>query len=395
MTDEGKVVVEYLATREIFPNTLREAVKQKSRWIYGISFQSFSLWQVLCDHRFSRIAKYSLYRDWKAKYGNLLPLTGYAVFAYFVLSLFYPLTPIYPRGSFSFWLSVVLTVFMIERQLMRAIALKNVYGWRSAVFGCLVPPLLPLRAVWGNVINFLATLRAWRIALFGFPRSRPRWQKTRHSYLSPEVLARYRRRLGDLLLEKGIIDSEKLTAVMEKRGDGERLGERLLKAKAISEEKLLECLGELLQVGYLEFDSRALRMEESRPDLLMVFRRYRVVPIAWGKESVILATAKPLSQETVAELRMALKKKRVELVFAPSAAIAQGLEMLERNRSEGLPRLGEKLLEREFIETPHLIEALRVQRFSPQPLGEILCEMGVLWPEDLKTVLEEPEEQTD
>jgi ABC-type amino acid transport substrate-binding protein len=110
---------------------------------------------------------------------------------------------------------------------------------------------------------------------------------------------------------------------------------------------------------------------------------------------VILATAKPLSQETVAELRMALKKKRVELVFAPSAAIAQGLEMLERNRSEGLPRLGEKLLEREFIETPHLIEALRVQRFSPQPLGEILCEMGVLWPEDLKTVLEEPEEQTD
>ena len=117
--DNGKVTTEYIATREIFPNTLREAVKQKSRWIYGISFQSFSLGKVIRDKNFSPIFKYSLYRDWKAKYANLLSIPGYAVFAYFILSLFYVLPPVYPVRSLSWWLSVVLTFLMVERQVMR------------------------------------------------------------------------------------------------------------------------------------------------------------------------------------------------------------------------------------------------------------------------------------
>ncbi|WP_438316554.1 glycosyltransferase [Candidatus Caldatribacterium sp. SIUC1] len=389
VTEDGRVVVEYIATREIFPNTLREAVKQKSRWIYGISFQSFSLWQILCDRRFSRIAKYSLYRDWKAKYGNLLPLPGYVVFAYFICSLFCSLSPIYPRGSFSWWLSAVLTVFMIERQLMRMVALKNVYGWRSAVAGCLIPPLLPLRTVWGNVINFLATLRAWRIALFGFPRSRPRWQKTRHSYLSPKALVRYRRRLGDLLLEKRIVDPKTLALTLRRKEEQERLGEKLLKEGFITETELLECLGELLQTGFLEPDPYTLRIEGNHSRFLVVFCRYAVVPIAWGRDSVLLATAKPLSQETMSSLAAELGVRKVAVVLAPSEAISQGLEVLKRKLPQQFPRLGERLLKMGIIEEEHLAEALRVQRFSHRPLGDILCEMGVLWPEDLREILRE------
>ena len=87
--------------------------------------------------------------------------------------------------------------------------------------GCLIPPLLPLRVVWGNVINFLATVSAWRIHFFGFPKNRPRWQKTKHSYLSPEVLLRYQRKLGDLALEKQIVApsvlAELLREAKEKR----------------------------------------------------------------------------------------------------------------------------------------------------------------------------------
>jgi len=54
-----------------------------------------------------------------------------------------------------------------------------------------------------------------------------------------------------------------------------------------------------------------------------------------------------------------------------------------------IPRLGERLLKMGIIEEEHLAEALRVQRFSPRPLGDILCEMGVLWPEDLEEILQE------
>lgn len=391
VSDEGKVIVEYLATREIFPNTLREAVKQKSRWIYGISFQSFSLWQILRDRRFSLIAKYSLYRDWKAKYGNLLPLPGYAIFTYFVCSFFYHLPPVYPRGTPSFWLSMILTFFMIERQWMRAVALKNVYGWRSAIAGCFVPPLLPIRAIWGNVINFLATLRAWRIALFGFPRSRPRWQKTKHTYLSPAVLVRYQRRLGDLLLEKRLVHPDTLAKIIREKKREKLLGEKLLQEGVLSEETLVECLGEILKVGSLSFDHHAVRWMGDQQEMLQICRQYAVVPLACGEKSLLLASATPLSEATIEEIKARLQKEHVSIVLASSQSIVMGLEVLERGVPYRFPRLGEKLLEKGYIQVEHLVEALRAQKFLPQPIGEILCTMGVLWPEDVREALEESE----
>lgn len=52
-------------------------------------------------------------------------------------------------------------------------------------------------------------------------------------------------------------------------------------------------------------------------------------------------------------------------------------------------RLGEKLVEKGLIEEGHLVEALRAQTICKRPLGEILCIMRVVLPEDLERVLEE------
>ncbi|MEN3203793.1 MAG: glycosyltransferase, partial [Atribacterota bacterium] len=388
--DDGRVVVEYIAIREIFPNTLREAVRQKSRWIYGISFQSFSLRDVLRNRSLPPMAKYSLYRDWKAKYANLLPFLGYIAFVYFLLSLFVPLPPMYPRGTPSFWLSVFLTFLMVERQVMRAAALKSVYGWRSAFFGCFVPPLLPLRMVWGNIVNFLAAVRAWRVALFGFPKNRPRWQKTDHSYPLPQVLARYRRRLGDLLLEKGVVDPKTLYTVLQEKDD-KPLGEKLVEKGVVTERDLLASLGELLRSSLLEIRDFSLPQGMVEERLLEICRRLGVFPVACGKTFLILASSRPLSQGVIEEIQARLGKRKVFMVLAPFSAIARGLDALEKPLLLRSLRLGEKLVERGLIEEGHLVEALRVQAIEKRPLGEILCTMGVILPEDLEKVLKEEE----
>ncbi|MDK2896884.1 MAG: hypothetical protein PWP04_1004 [Candidatus Atribacteria bacterium] len=386
--DDGRLITEYLATREIFPNTLREAVKQKSRWIYGISFQSFSFWETLKNRKFTLITKYSLYRDWKAKYGNLLPLPGYAIFTYFILSLLYDFPPIYPQGSLSWWLSVGLTFFMLERQIMRGIALKKVYGWRSAVAGCLIPPLLPLRAIWGNIINFLATISAWRIALFGFPKRRPRWQKTKHSYLSPQVLFRYQRKLGDLMLEKQIIDPATLAKFLkEAKEKGEKIGEFLVKEGIVSEEELTRVLGEALKTGYIQLDDYSVRVEGITPDLLEIFKKYRTAPVAITEKSMILATGAPLSVEAIEEIKKQLGKKEISVVLTNPSLINQAIERLSEQYISPFPRLGEKLLSLGLINQEQLIEALRAQKFYPKPLGEILITMGVIEQADLEKVL--------
>lgn len=386
--DDGRIITEYIATREIFPNTLHEAVKQKSRWIYGISFQSFSFWKVIKSKNFSFIAKYGLFRDWKAKYGNLLTVPGYAVFTYFILSLLYDVPPVYPKGSLSWGVSVGLTFFMLERQIMRGIALKKVYGWRSAVAGCLVPPLLPLRTIWGNVINFLATLSAWRIALFGFPQTRPRWQKTKHTYLPPEVLFRYQRRLGDLMLEKQIIEPETLAkSLKEAKEKGERLGEFLLKEGIVSEEELTQVLGEALKIGHIELDDYLVRVENITPNMLEIFKKYHTVPVVITEKLVILAVGAPLSPEVRAEIKKELQVDELSTVLANPSLIKEALERFNEQYFSSLPRLGEKLLSLGLIQEEQLIEALRAQKFYPKPLGQILLEMGVIGKKDLEKVL--------
>ena len=74
---------EYIATRSMFPKSYKAAVKQKTRWIYGITMQSFKLKDVLSSPNLNIQSKYTLYKDYKSKFTNLLILPAYLIFTYF------------------------------------------------------------------------------------------------------------------------------------------------------------------------------------------------------------------------------------------------------------------------------------------------------------------------
>jgi adsorption protein B len=127
-------------------------------------------------------ARYSLYKDMKAKVSNLMVLPGYLVFIYFLLSLILPLPVMYPQHSFAWGLCVLLTFMMVFRQTMRAAAISSFYGLRSMAVSCLFPPLMPIRLVWGNIINMAATLKAWKLYFLGAGK-----RKKRRTYITTEV----------------------------------------------------------------------------------------------------------------------------------------------------------------------------------------------------------------
>jgi len=128
LLDNGRVKWDYIATRSLFPSTFKAAVRQKTRWVYGITMQSLTLRDIISldKEKVSFMLKYSLYKDLKTKFGYLLVLPGYLVFAYFVTSLFTPLPVMYQLSTLSGWLSVLLTVIMVYRQILRAIAINNI-----------------------------------------------------------------------------------------------------------------------------------------------------------------------------------------------------------------------------------------------------------------------------
>jgi len=231
----GKFVWEFIATRSIFPNTFKTAVKQKTRWILGITMQSFKIRDIFKASGLSFIGRYSLYKDLKAKVGNMVVFVGYPVLVYFFASLLLELTPIYPLFTLSWWLSLIVTVMMIERQIFRGVAMYKVYGARSVFFACLFPPVIPMRVVWGNIINMVATIKAYKQKIFGQQAGQKKappkaahtspkakkfaWDKTDHAFLGKEVLWRFHRKLGDALIAKGYISAWQLQEALRNMPD--------------------------------------------------------------------------------------------------------------------------------------------------------------------------------
>ena len=251
---ENKFVWDYVATRSIFPGTYKTAIRQKTRWILGITMQSLNFKSILKIN--TLVGKYSLYRDWKAKVSNLLSVIGLPILVYFFLSLFLYIPVMFPMYSLSWWLSIVVTVCMIQRQIFRAIAIYNLYGWRSVFFSCLFPPLLPIRLIWGNIINFVATVRAYKQLVAPQKNQQKKnkktipWAKTEHTFLEKDVLDNYHRKIGDIFLKKEFISIEQLKKALSQKETP--IGEYCLKHEWITEKQLLESLASLKQIQYFD-----------------------------------------------------------------------------------------------------------------------------------------------
>lgn len=163
-----------VATREYFPDTIPAAVKQKARWIVGISLAGWDRmgWHGGPAEWWMRI------RDRRATMAAFVLFAAYmALILWALMSLVEFLVPI-PRPPFSplieglLWFNLWL---MLWRTGMRALFVTHTYGWRQGMMA--IP-----RTILANYIAILAARRAIFLyirSLLGKPLV---WDKTQHSF---------------------------------------------------------------------------------------------------------------------------------------------------------------------------------------------------------------------
>ena len=371
LLDDGSVKWDYIATRSIFPATFEKAVQQKTRWIYGITMQSARLTDIFKPSELSLAGRYTLYRDLKAKIVNLLVLPGYLVFIYFVASRFAPLPIMYPKNTFAWWLCVLLTLMMIVHQAMRAIAKQYIYGFRSVIFACLLPPLVPIRLVWGNVINLAATLCAWKQLFFGVQKSdktkKAAWHKTDHEFLDEYTLNRYHRNVGDVLLEKGYIDADTLQPMLDRsRREGSRLGDVLLQNKAVTEEQLM-----IAVAG----SQRRLFIKDISPfisDIVDDFDRQwleqsSVYPLLKTEDGYVIAETNFTPADAYESLET--DRTKIHVVYTTKAGVLKAIHGTDTVRAYSSTNSITRLLMQDKITWQQAVLALDHQDFAPDILG--------------------------
>ncbi len=168
----------FISNWAYFPQTFRRAVKQKTRWILGISLQEWEL----SGWKGNFFVKLSLIKDRKVFLSTIAAFLGYIVVIYTIVAelgirgiIEINLIPIIYRGTLLFDLVIIVTIIMLIRILERFVLVSRIYGLIAGFFS--IP-----RIIFANILNGIAAFRALYQYLLIHLASRPVvWDKTEHT----------------------------------------------------------------------------------------------------------------------------------------------------------------------------------------------------------------------
>jgi type IV pilus assembly protein PilB len=136
-----------------------------------------------------------------------------------------------------------------------------------------------------------------------------------------------RKRIGDILIEKGLLSTGQLEdALKEQEKTGRKLGQVLVEKGIVAEEDLIQAMSERLNIPKISLG--ALVIDPSIISLVPVevARRYTLIPVFKIGNNLTIAMADPLNVIAVDELKYLVKCDIKRVIAAPSeinAAIDQ------------------------------------------------------------------------
>ncbi|WP_034293511.1 glycosyl transferase family protein [Herbaspirillum sp. RV1423] len=369
-----------LCVREYFPDTFRTAYRQKARWVLGIGMQS---WEQL-GWKGSLTTKYLLFRDRKGIVTSFVSIVAYLLFLQFMLfyvaglagwwNMRFP--PVFTEGS---WLMLVATLTAVAlglRVVQRFYFVTRLYGWEHGLMS--IPRMLV-----GNVINFLAVARAWRLflghLLFG---QRMVWDKTMHDFPSASQLTQKRLRLGELLSSWQAVDANRLeSALADQQLRQIPLGRILVSKGWLDDETLAEAISFQANLPRAHPTPASIEAYAALlPAELCV--RWRALVIARHDDLIDIAVANALDEEALQQIRDAAGCPVAQFVVRESE-IRSGLRLLrgaaELGTSSNTPLLGDILIESDLISRDQFDSAL--VEYRPERdgrIGDYLVTRGVV-----------------
>jgi adsorption protein B len=239
-------------------------VRQRSRWVAGITLQGWQYhgWRAPWNQI------YWLWRDRKGLVGNLLsPLTN----SIFALSLANWRCLVQLPG----WLKAMYAASMaisIVQIGARAACSARIYGWRFATG-------VPLRILWANVVNALATMGAIRqFAAARRRNSHLAWRKTEHDYPVHATARVGQERFGEFLVRMRLVSPAAVNDALATQPRGVRLGEYLVQLQKLSEEYLYLALSlhAGMELGAPELEDWSRTATRKLP--VAAIRRWKVMP---------------------------------------------------------------------------------------------------------------------
>lgn len=287
-----------IATREYFPRQFGVAVRQRSRWVTGITLQSWEF------HSVSETLRhlYWFWRDRKGLPGNLVtPLTN-------LVFLYGAITWVWAASTHHVW-GLAREASSFAPACAAGLGLQAMHTairmWCSArIYGLRFACAVPLRVIVGNWINCFAACRAIWSYSHAKLRGQPlRWVKTEHAYPSRAALLTDKKRLGEILVASQKVSQEQLETALATRPVDKRIGEHLVCLGTITENTLYEALAlqNNLPLGKPQRDSVSIPVTRALPAALA--RKWRVLPFRIAAGELYVAGSDLPGEEMQKDIR--------------------------------------------------------------------------------------------
>src|SRR5712692_3552477 len=137
-----------------------------------------------------------------------------------------------------------------------------------------------------------------------------------------------RRKLGQVLMEAGLLSQDHLTKALEECArSGKRLGEYLVDQGIVSEHDLTSCLSNQLGFLFVDLAKEALNPELSSTIPEPLAKRYQAVPLRQEGKSLTVAMDNPLDFEAIQDISF-FSVFAVKPVLAARSVIKEALEKI-------------------------------------------------------------------
>jgi len=154
--------------------------------------------------------------------------------------------------------------------------------------------------------------------------------------------ARQRLRLGELLVQQGVLTPEQLEgALTERKRSGRRLGRILVEDGVATEDAIAQALAVQLQIPYLQLTVHCVTPAVSRLLTEAQSRRFRAIPIEEAGSTIRVGMADPLDYQSYDEIQRILGR-HLDLVVVTESRLDATLDKLH-SRSEEISGLAREL----------------------------------------------------
>lgn len=144
-------------------------------------------------------------------------------------------------------------------------------------------------------------------------------------------MIRSQKKLGEILMAKGLISSEQLKAALEEQQKtGEFLGKILLKKNQLKEKDLLEALSEEFNIPYMSLKYKYIDWRLAKQFSSTLILDYKCFPIAKDEWSVSIAITNPLDVWALKKAEEEARGLKLKLVLVPEGDMKEIIQRYQQ-----------------------------------------------------------------